>query len=47
MRIDNSRLVELLGAEPRTPPVEAMRATLKGLGCLPETAVTPIAALQH
>lgn len=35
VRIDNSRLVELLGAEPRTPAVQAMRTTLQGLGCLP------------
>ena len=34
-RIDNRRLVELLGAEPRTAPVQAMRTTLQGLGCLP------------
>jgi len=36
VRIDNTRLVTLLGAEPRTPPVQAMRTTLQGLGCLPE-----------
>jgi nucleoside-diphosphate-sugar epimerase len=35
VRLDNARLVELLGAEPRTSPVQAMRATLEGLGCLP------------
>jgi nucleoside-diphosphate-sugar epimerase len=45
MRIDNSRLVELVGAEPRTAPVDAMRATLKGLGCLPDAV--PVHALQH
>jgi nucleoside-diphosphate-sugar epimerase len=38
VRIDNARLVELLGAEPRTPAVQAMRTTLKGLGCLPGAA---------
>lgn len=41
VRIDNARIVELLGAEPRTPPVQAMRATLEGLGCLPEDARLP------
>ena len=38
VRMDNSRLVELLGAEPRTPAVQAMRATLQGLGCMPAQA---------
>lgn len=41
VRIDNSRTVELLGAEPRTPVVAAMQATLHGLGCLPETVAAP------
>lgn len=35
VRLDNRRLLALLGAEPRTPVVEAMRQTLEGLGCLP------------
>lgn len=35
VRIDNARLVDLLGAEPRTPALQAMRTTLMGLGCLP------------
>jgi nucleoside-diphosphate-sugar epimerase len=34
LRLDNRRLVALLGAEPHTPAVEAVRATLVGLGCL-------------
>lgn len=34
VRIDNARLRVLLGAEPRTPALQAMSATLKGLGCL-------------
>jgi len=38
VRIDNSRLVGLLGTEPRTPAVQAMRATLKALGCMPAAA---------
>ncbi|HEY0953918.1 MAG TPA: NAD(P)H-binding protein [Roseateles sp.] len=38
MRIDNARLVQLLGAEPRTPVLQALRHTLQGLGCLPPGA---------
>ena len=38
VRIDNARLVELLGAEPRTPAVQGMRETLQGLGCMPAAA---------
>lgn len=38
MRLDNARLVELLGAEPRMPVVEAVRATLAGLRRRPETS---------
>jgi nucleoside-diphosphate-sugar epimerase len=34
MRLDNTRLVHLLGQEPRTPLDSAMRATLADLGCL-------------
>jgi nucleoside-diphosphate-sugar epimerase len=34
VRLDNARLVELLGAEPCTSPVLAMQETLRGLGCL-------------
>lgn len=34
VRLDNTRLVELLGAEPRTPLDAALRATLIDLGCL-------------
>ncbi|MBB2483626.1 NAD(P)H-binding protein [Mitsuaria sp. WAJ17] len=41
VRIDNRRLLELLGAEPRTPALEAMRRTLQGLACLPEPAQAP------
>ncbi|HVJ03627.1 MAG TPA: hypothetical protein VM662_15720 [Sphingomonas sp.] len=33
VRLDNRELVTLLGEEPRTDPVEAMRATLAALGC--------------
>lgn len=35
MRLDNSRLTDLLGTEPHTPIEVAIRDTLKGLGCLP------------
>jgi nucleoside-diphosphate-sugar epimerase len=35
-RLDNARLVTFLGAEPHTPLEVAVRATLRGLGCLPE-----------
>ncbi len=41
MRLDNSRLVDLLGLEPRTPLAQALCSTLTGLGCLPATTVTP------
>ncbi|WP_373235716.1 NAD-dependent epimerase/dehydratase family protein [Cohaesibacter celericrescens] len=34
LRLDNSRLVQLLGAEPRTKLDDALRATLKDMGCL-------------
>jgi nucleoside-diphosphate-sugar epimerase len=34
VRMDNARLVALLGSEPHTPIDDAVRATLQGLGCL-------------
>jgi nucleoside-diphosphate-sugar epimerase len=34
LRLDNRRLVGVLGAEPHTPLDEAVRQTLIGLGCL-------------
>ena len=34
IRLDNARLVALLGAEPATPMDQAVEATLHGLGCL-------------
>lgn len=34
LRLDNARLVATLGREPRTPLVEAVRATLASLGCV-------------
>lgn len=33
VRLDNARLTSLIGAEPHTPLDDAVRATLKGLGC--------------
>lgn len=46
VRLDNRRLVEILGTEPRTPIVDAVRATLQGLGCLREagTVAQPLPA---
>ncbi len=35
IRLDNARLVALLGAEPATPMGQAVEATLHGLACLP------------
>jgi len=35
MRLDNARLAELIGPEPRTPLDAAVRASLVALGCLP------------
>jgi len=34
MRLDNARLVALLGAEPHTPLDDAIAATLAGMGCI-------------
>jgi len=41
LRMDNTRLLSLLGSEPHTPLVQAVQATLSGLGCLPPTQDTP------
>jgi nucleoside-diphosphate-sugar epimerase len=38
IRLDGSRLVALLGEEPRTPLDAAIEASLTSLGCLPPTA---------
>jgi nucleoside-diphosphate-sugar epimerase len=42
LRLDNTRLLHLLGKEPRTPLDMAVRDTLAGLGCLaaPRQAAT-------
>jgi len=42
-RLDNARLVALIGAEPRTPLDGAVASTLAGLGCI-ETPLLPQAA---
>jgi nucleoside-diphosphate-sugar epimerase len=34
VRLDNRRLLAFLGEEPHTPTIDAVRATLQGLGCL-------------
>lgn len=39
LRLDNARLVGLLGAEPHTPLDAAVRASLAGLGCVPAAPV--------
>lgn len=39
VRLDNAKLAATLGAEPRTPLDEAVRATLKGIGCLEDEAL--------
>lgn len=44
MRLDNQRLIEVLGEEPRTPLGRAVERTLTDMGCLPETAPAPLAA---
>ncbi|MBU2606789.1 MAG: NAD(P)H-binding protein [Alphaproteobacteria bacterium] len=40
-RLDNAKLVRLLGSEPHTPVDEALRATLEGINCLEPTAPRP------
>jgi len=41
MRLDNTRLVDLLGAEPRTPLSLAMERSLTDIGCLPDAPAAP------
>jgi len=45
LRLDNRKLVGLIGPEPHTPIDQALRATLQGLGCLPEDK--PLSASQR
>jgi nucleoside-diphosphate-sugar epimerase len=42
--LDNRKLVRFLGAEPHTPLEEALRNSLIGLGCLPATQPSSVAA---
>lgn len=44
IRLDNRLLVARLGAEPRTPLDEAVKATLSSLGCLQTSGSTPAPA---
>lgn len=41
VRLDNSRLLELLGEEPHTPLETALARTLDALGCTPSEATNP------
>ncbi|MFS2215177.1 NAD-dependent epimerase/dehydratase family protein [Telluria sp. Tellsp104] len=45
VRLENTRLAEMLGAEPHTPLDVAVERTLEGLGCLPPNR--PAAALSR
>jgi len=44
IRLDNRKLVEFLGEEPRTTVDAAVRATLESLGCLPQAGTTQMRA---
>ncbi len=46
LRLDNAKLVSLIGPEPHTPIDQALRATLDGLGCLPADADSRAAVRQ-
>ncbi|WP_407321259.1 NAD(P)H-binding protein [Dickeya ananatis] len=39
VRLNNTKLVQFLGAEPHTPLDEAVRMTLRGLGCIGDNAI--------
>lgn len=45
MRLDNTRLVELLGQEPRTPLAAAMERSLADMGCLPKTKAVSLLSM--
>jgi len=47
VRLDNTRLVAFLGEEPHTPAVDAVRATLRGMGCLREERPAPAWSVQR
>ena len=40
VRLDNTKLINFLGAEPHTPLNEAVHMTLQGLGCINKTQIT-------
>jgi nucleoside-diphosphate-sugar epimerase len=42
LRLNNAKLVRVLGAEPHTPLDQAVRESLKGLGCLPAENHKPV-----
>ena len=44
VRMDNARLIAVLGHEPHTPLDEAIEATLVGLGCLTPGGAIPVTA---
>jgi nucleoside-diphosphate-sugar epimerase len=46
VRMDNTRLLQLLGHEPHTPLDEAVEATLAGLGCLQSPPAAAVPRLQ-
>ncbi len=45
LRMTNDRLLATIGSEPHTPLDTAVRATLAGLGCLPDAGRAPAAEL--
>jgi nucleoside-diphosphate-sugar epimerase len=47
VRLDNSRLVAFLGDEPHTPVIDAVRTTLRALGCLREERASENWAVQR
>ncbi len=42
LRLDNRKLVSLIGPEPHTPAEAMLRTTLEGLGCLPLETKAPV-----
>ena len=44
LRMPNTKLVAAIGAEPHTPLDDAVRTTLRGLGCLPAEHASQAAA---
>ena len=41
LRLDNAKLISLLGGEPHTPLDQAVRDSLAVLGCLPAPTIQP------